>query len=237
MGAIMSWKRWYPWSGALLAGFVLVLGGFGYRRTSGLIDAELAARIELSQPLSTLPMVIGDWAGEDVPIRESVQKIAMNDDFVNRRYRNRASGEVINLYVAYTARPRTMLRHRPGVCYPSAGWSPVGEEDTALTLPQGGTLPVRIHRFTGGEHSAEYVTVLNYYVLNGKPTIDEHSFWSLGWRTPNLARDASRYVAQIQVTTVGGANEDQARRVLIRFAGDSAEDIMRLLPGRSEPDI
>ena len=230
----LSWKRWYPWSGACLAGFALVLGGFGYRKTASLIDAELSARIELPQPLSTLPMIIGDWVGEDVPIRESVQKIAMNDDFVNRRYRNHATGEVVGLYIAYTARPRTMLRHRPGVCYPSAGWSLAKQEDTEITLADGDRLPVRIHEFVKPAQSIERdarVTVLNYYILNGTPTIDEHSFWSLGWRTPNLARDATRYVAQVQITgSVNRGGQDAECRLLVRFATQAVPDILRLLP-------
>ena len=83
-----------------------------------------------------------------------------------------------------------MLRHRPSVCYPSAGWTPTGVEglDTSLTLADGSNLPVRIQQFYKADWNEQRVAVLNYYLLNGLPTIDENSFRSLTWRTPNLAR-------------------------------------------------
>ena len=122
------------WLGTWLAGLVVLVGGYSYRVTVAAIGAELSVMIRLPQPLSSLPLTIGPWEATDVPISEGVQKIAMNDDFVNRRYRNRQTGETVNLYVAYTARPRTMLRHRPTVCYPSAGWSHLGTRTVEIPL-------------------------------------------------------------------------------------------------------
>lgn len=227
------------WWGCVLAGVVLLAGGWGYRLTAAAINAELEAPIRLDPPLSSLPLVLGSWQGEDVPIRESVQKIAMNDDYVNRHYRNAETGAAVNLYIGYTARPRTMLRHRPTVCYPSAGWSHLGTH--AVEIPLRGTppsssgsrssLPALLHTFMRSGADELRTVVLNYYVLSGRVTVDENSFWGLQWRDPNLGQDAGRYVAQVQIAVPALSGTEAAERMAQAFAADAAGAILALLPG------
>ena len=219
------------WLGVAAAGLILLAGGAGYRAMASFIGDEMAAPILLDPPLRSLPMVIGDWHGEERPLAESTLRIAGNDDYVCRSYRNRTTGETVGLYVAYTARPRTMLRHRPGVCYPSGGWSATGVEDLQLDMGDGRTQPARIQRFYKPGVPEQRVVVLNYYILNGVATIDENSFWGLGWRTPNLGRDASRYVAQVQVTVTEQADASAAAQAAKAFAVEIAPTVASLLPG------
>ena len=102
------------------------------------------------------------------------------------------------------------------------------------------SLPIRLHRFLKPGFPEQRVVVLSYYVLNGQPTTDNYSFWGLGWRDPNLARDASRYVAQVQVTTSTGLDPAAAERVLEQFVKETSADILALLPadptGDATPD-
>lgn len=217
---------------ALLA--VVVGGGAGHRAMSAWMGDALAAPIQLDPPLRSLPIEIGAWVGEEVPLSAGVLRIAGNDDYVSRMYVNGRTRERVSLYVAYTARPRTMLRHRPSVCYPSAGWTSTSVKTGDIAVDGGRHLPVRIEEFFRTGLTDQRRVVLSYYVLAGVPTIDENSFWSLGWRTPNLSRDASRYVAQIQITAparVGG--DTAARDMLCRFATETAGEILALLPGKS----
>lgn len=224
---------------ALLAAALLLLGGGAtYRLVAERVGAELAAPLRLDPPLSTLPPDIGLWQGEEVPVREGVLRIAGNDDYVSRNYRNVRTGEIVHLYIGYTARPRTMLRHRPGVCYPSAGWTPVSVQDDVLILaaPSSGNpsaasrLPVRLHSFLKPGVTEQRVVVLNYYVLNGNPTTDEDSFWGLSWRDPNRRRNPLRYVAQVQLAASVRTTPEAAARTLRQFAADSAPLILSLLP-------
>ncbi len=217
------------WAGAALAVLLLIASGLGYRAVSAAIARELVMTVKLDPPLSTLPHMLGAWQGVDVDLRESVQKIAGNDDFVNRSYRNAQTGEAVMLYVGYTARPRTMLRHRPTVCYPSAGYTHVGTERLALQIG-GNASPALLHRFYKPGLTESRVVVLNYYVLNGAVTTDENSFWGIGWRDPKLAREGERYVAQIQVITPIASSEEAATAAVQRFATDSAPFILSLLP-------
>ena len=44
--------------------------------------------------------------------------------------------------------------------------------------------------------------MLNYYILNGLITDDESKFAGVGFKAPNIAGDAARYVAQVQISSV-----------------------------------
>ncbi len=219
------------WRGIVVTFAVILAGGLTQRGFSAWVQSELDAPIRLDPPLRSLAYEINGWIGVDVPMRESLLRIAGNDDYVNRAYSNAVTGQQANLYVGYTARPRTMLGHRPSVCYPSAGWSPTEAVERRLDLPGGAELPARVQAFfKPGLHNAR-VLVLNFYVLAGEPTIDEDSFWSIGWRTPNLARDSSRYVAQVQVIVpVGAGGDEAAERLAEQFAIDVAPRVLALLP-------
>jgi len=220
---------------------LLLAGGVAHRVVGEYVGAELATPIRLEPPLSTLPMQIGDWQGEEVAVREGVLRIAGNDDYVSRNYRHRRTGETVHLYISYTARPRTMLRHRPSVCYPSAGWTPLIATDEVLDILGPGfpradvavQLPVRVHWFVKTGIPEQRVVVLNYYVLNGRPTTDENSFWGLTWRDPNRRRDPTRYVAQVQLATSVRTTPEAAASTLRQFAVDSAPLILPLLPARA----
>lgn len=220
--------RW-SWLGVAAACLLILLGGATSRTVAQMLDAEMHATIRLPNPLRNLPMQIGEWAGTDIEIPESTLRIAQNDDYVCRTYRNQRNGETVALYIGYTARPRTMLGHRPTVCYPRAGWSHLGSHPGTSQCPIG-PLPYLFHRFMKPGLVEERKAVLNYYVLNGKLTIDEDSFWSFWWRDPNLARDALRYVAQVQVIVPTAADPERAEEVAARFASEALDDILELLP-------
>lgn len=218
------------WWGVVTAGVALVVAGMGYRALAAYIGGELAQKVQLPTPLASLPLEIGEWQGTDIPLSEGVQRIAGNDDFVNRLYVHRRTGQRVSLYVGYTARPRTMLRHRPTVCYPSAGYSLLGSRDH-MAPAAGESRPVRLHAFLKPGVRESRVLVLNFYVLNGAWTVDEDSFWSLGWRTPNLARDAARYVAQVQVSCPFTESEEAAVLDVIAFVEAAGPGLLALLPG------
>ena len=186
--------RLRPYAVVIVA--LLLLGG-GYDLAMSRIRPVMTRRIALPVPLSTFPMEIGLWTGEDRPLTPDVERIAGNDDYLSRVYTNGATGEWARIYVAYSARPRTMVGHRPQVCYVGGGW--VHDETRAdkVALTDGRVIPCLIHRFhkEGGS-----TVVLNYYVLNGVPTNDEGRFAGVGWRRPNIAGDPAWYVAQVQVS-------------------------------------
>jgi len=158
--------------------------------------------IRLAVPLSQFPFEVGNWTGQDIPVSETVLRVAGNDDYFARSYINTATDQHVNVYVAYSARPRTMLGHRPTVCYPNAGWVLDSTTLQNVSLNSGREMPCLVHRFyKSAPHRAEIV-VLNFYILNGHVTADERGFSGVGWRTPNIEGNAARYVSQVQISSV-----------------------------------
>lgn len=181
---------------------LVVLSGITYRVLASRLETVVGAPIELPIPLSSFPMQVGDWAGKDVPIPPNVQRVAGNDDFLNRLYINESNRQWANVYVAYSARPRTMSGHRPQVCYVGGGWVHDSTEQSQVFSNAGVSIPCLIHRFHKPAPENTEIIVLNYYILNGQLTCDESSFSGVGWRTPNIEGNAAHYIAQVQISSV-----------------------------------
>jgi len=180
---------------------LLVASGFTYRTIAGRLQLISNTPISLPIPLSQFPKYIGSWEGRDVPLSLAIQRVAGNDDFVNRHYRNTAESAWANVYIAYTARPRTMKGHRPQVCYPAAGWALNNTEVIQVMSSSGRQVSCLMHQFSKSSVGSNSVVVVNYYVVNGEITCDESVFSGVAWRTPNIKGNPARYVAQIQISS------------------------------------
>jgi hypothetical protein len=189
---------WIVW---MLAILLLLCAGIVYRVTAKQMNLVFDTSIKLPYPLSTFPTEVGNWSGKDVPIPYNIQRIAGNDDFLNRLYTNEMTKEWANIYIAYSARPRTMLGHKPEVCYVGSGWILDSTESSKVISASGTTIPCLVHRFHKPAPDDIKVVVLNFYILNGQITSDESSFSGLGWSAPNIAGNPARYVAQVQISS------------------------------------
>lgn len=190
------------WSNWLLAVVVLLLTGVVYRVAAPYLKAIVENPITLPVPLEVFPFTINNWAGKDTPITETIQRVAATDDFLNRLYIDRANSRWASVYLAYYARPRSMLGHRPEVCYVAGGWVHDGTEQSQVISSAGRTIPCLVHRFHKASPQNDEIVVLNFYIVNGRLTDDESVFTGIGWRTPNIAGNPARYVAQVQISSI-----------------------------------
>lgn len=211
---------------------VLVLVGLGQRWLRRTMDASAAMPVVLDRPLASLPLRVGSWEGADIPLDARIVERAGNDDYINRRYVDQTGNRFVDLFVAYTATPATMIGHRPDRCYPANGWRLVGVHPETIDRDNGSELPCLIHRFERDGMQNEGLVVLNYYVMQGHYTTDADAFSGPGWRAPNLARNSEFYVAQVQIaqpiylTELFHRGETDARQ----FASEIANSIESLLP-------
>ena len=189
---------WFVWTLAVL---LPISAGITYRLLASHLNLVVETPISLPVSLSAFPRQIGHWEGKDVRLAEDVQRIAQNDDFVSRLYINNSNREWANLYIAYSARPRTMVGHRPEICYVGGGWIHDGTEPSELISKTGRQIPCLIHRFHMPGPHYEEIVVLNFYILNGQITADQSAFTGIAWRTPNIGGDPARYVAQVQISS------------------------------------
>ncbi len=223
---------WFAW---ILAIVMLICAGISYRVLASRLELVVDTPIVLPVSLDLLPEKIGGWAGQDVPIPPNIVRVAGNDAYLNRLYRNNLTNQWANIYIAYTAHPRTMLGHRPQICYVAGGWVHDETVREQINSASGLELPCLIHRFHRPAPEREDVVVLNFYIVNGRITSDESVFSGVGWRTPNIDGNPARYVAQVQVSSrlensVRAAAMEMAEMILEFFPDESgrvkAEDFV-----------
>jgi EpsI family protein len=193
----MTWLIWWIWAVV----FVL-FSGIAYRIAAQRLEISIQNPIKLPFALNAYPVEVGNWFGRTVPIPYNIQQVAGNDDFLSRLYTNQLTKDQVNLYIAYSASPRTMLGHKPEKCYTGSGWTLENKESSTVVSSSGAVVPCLIHRFRKTVPEIQEIVVLNYYILNGQITSDESNFSGVGWRTPNIAGDPARYVAQVQISSV-----------------------------------
>ena len=206
----------------LLAVLLLVLTGTAYRVLASHLH-RIHGGVALPVSLDSYPRRIGQWVGEDVPIPLNIQKVAGNDAFVNRLYKNKTNKEWVNVYIAYTSQPRNMLGHRPRTCYVAGGWVHDGTKTGQFITRLGRKTSCLLHRFHKPSPNYEATIVLNFYVVNGILTCDHKNFSGISWRAPNIKGDPARYVAQVQISSLW---ENSARAA----ARDMTDLILNLLP-------
>lgn len=212
----------------ILAVLLLVSSGIAYRVLASRLKLVVDTPVELPVPLSAFPKKIGQWVGKDVPIPQNVQNVAENDAFLSRLFMSNLSNDWANVYIAYTAHPRTMLGHRPQICYVAGGWVHEGTEMANITSSTGREFPCLIHRFHRPAPETEETVILNFYIVNGRLTSDERVFSGVGWRTPNIDGNPARYVTQVQISSVfensiRSAAKDIAELVLDFFPDENGQ--------------
>lgn len=212
----------------ILAVLLLASSGITYRVLASRLKLVVDVPVELPVPLSAFPKQIGLWAGKDVPIPPNIQRAAGNDAFLNRLFINKLNNQWANVYIAYTAHPRTMMGHRPQICYVAGGWVHESTELTKVTSSSGREIPCLLHRFRRPSPETEETVVLNFYIVNGQLTSDERVFSGVGWRTPNINGNPARYVTQVQISSlfensVRSAARDITERVLDYFPDENGK--------------
>lgn len=212
---------------ACIAALVIMLVcGLSYRSLYLHLNKYLSKPVKLPIPLSAFPIQVGDWLGRDVPISETVQQVAGNDDFISRLYQNSEKRLGVSLYVAYSARPRYMQGHKPTACYPSSGWNYDGTEKQSMTTKNGQSIPYMMHHFSRVTPYEQSIYVLNFYLVNGQVTLDEKRFSDIASRNPNIEGNPARYVAQVQIMS-------QVEEGVLVAGYDMIDDILRYFPDAS----
>jgi EpsI family protein len=205
---------------------VVVLGaGFGYRAAADRFG-RVAGTARLARgTLSQIPMTIGEFRGEDVPLDEAIVEITDTQDHLNRSYNRPGSDSPVALFIGYGIHMRDLMPHRPEVCYPGAGWTLETTERISLPIQEEPPLWCRVHYFSRGGLATQHATVLNYYIIDGKFEADVSAIRSRAWRFDARVK----YMAQVQVSAGADAARTSAGESVRAFAAESAPVIRAFL--------
>jgi hypothetical protein len=216
-----------PKAAAVLAGLLMLVCGVLYYGIAVILEMPINASPIPSDSLNYIPLQIASWNGHDIPVDDKIVQILDTDAYINRSYKRNDSIDSVVLFVAcsYSAYDKTY--HRPEVCYPSNGWTFINKYSSRLYYNSGTILPFSVWRYSRGDIEKDVITVLHYYIVDGKP------FGNLSFAQPRLWRvmEKINYIARVMICTTSDplASNSAAEQVVSDFAVDSAPFIARLL--------
>lgn len=215
---------------AITASILILACGLAYRALAARLSAVGTASPIASEALRRLPMQIGDWTGQDVPLDETIVRKTGTDGHMNRRYSRHNGLENVGLYIAYGVTARALAGHRPENCYKGAGWTLIDRQSMEVSLADGSTLPCSVFSFSRGGLNVEKIVVLDYFIVDGRHCGDASLLLSRAWRGSGTVD----YVAQVQISSMGNLPTDSATRIVSTFAADSAPLIADLFEHTQE---
>lgn len=113
--------RRVPWVGLTLAVVLLTVSGVVRAWQSWGVNEALRQGRESPFPLAELPMILGDWKGEDRELEPEIARATGCTDHVFRSYRNDKTGSRIDVILLYGPTLQ-VFGHSPMICYPYAGF-------------------------------------------------------------------------------------------------------------------
>jgi EpsI family protein len=166
---------------------LLLLATYGY-----LASKSAAEPMLVRQPLSTLPMQLGEWSGrQEADFETKVLNVLGVDDYARRTYYARSEPGWVGLYVGYYASQREGdTVHSPLNCLPGAGWTPISQSRSTVTVKDTPTSAadreITINRFVI-QKGIDRQLVLYWYQSHGRIIASEY------WGRIYTVTDAIRY--------------------------------------------
>jgi EpsI family protein len=202
---------------AALLTLAMILGGRTIR--DGARQPEESVRLEL------VPHRIGGWEGTDLEVGADILELLDPDGFLLREYRQ--VGDLpMQLYVDYHRVQRLgSTIHSPRICYPGAGWQPIGVELGEIAV-EDGARPACWLRLRSGERE---MLVLYWYESRWGRSARELDLKKNIVRSALMRRPADAALLRF-ATPLPGGDEAAARERIVRFVQAADPAVRRELP-------
>jgi EpsI family protein len=131
-------------------------------------------RVPSAKPLANFEIPSTQWTPiRELPIDEETRQVLNADDTLWRAYRNRETGDVLSLFVAYFASQRTgKTPHSPKNCLPGSGWTPSEAEIIKISQPTR-QKPISVNRYVVSRGDNQSI-VLYWYQGHGRVIASEY---------------------------------------------------------------
>ncbi len=130
--------------------------------------------IPSEKPLANFEIPSARWAPiRELPVDDETRQVLNADDTLWRAYRNRETGDVLSLFVAYFASQRTgKTPHSPKNCLPGSGWTP-SEAGTIKISQSSEPESITVNRYVVSRGENQSV-VLYWYQGHGRVIASEY---------------------------------------------------------------
>ena len=127
--------------------------GSGLAAEAALEELNRTDRPLLRQPLSAIPLELGDWVGHDEDVDPRIVEQSQATEYLSRSYESpRLPGLSLRLWINYSTQGNN-LRHTPEICLPSGGWTKIESQTRTIAVPveQSGSMPINRLGYGRGE--------------------------------------------------------------------------------------
>jgi EpsI family protein len=189
--------------------------------------AAKAEPTPIRQPLSQLPLVVGEWKGRlEADFSKEILDVLRVDDYTTRTYASPRRGHV-GFYVGYHATQRQGSSiHSPLNCLPGSGWIPVALSRIPLQVPYapgGSPRTVEVNRVVI-ERGVDRQLVLYWYESHGRVVASE--YWGKIYSVVDAIRLNRTDAAMVRVIApIEAGRVEQAERA----AADFVREVFPLL--------
>ena len=176
-----------------------------------IVQATRTPVAQYSPDFAAVPMAIGDYQGETLPIEASVYRFLETDVLLERRYA--ASGSTIRLSLIYAANWRSL--HSPAGCYPAQGWQIIADEQIEIPAPANSptSAPLEARLLRVKKNGTELLAMFTFCHPGGTTG----DWVQQGWRLMRGPRGAGGVV--ISLSTPARPDLTAARQGLTWFLG------------------
>ncbi|MDI9432750.1 MAG: exosortase-associated EpsI family protein [Planctomycetota bacterium] len=203
----------------------MLVTGLTYRVLAGHLWSPVTKPPIAPAALDRLPLEMGDWIGQDVPVDPRVMRAAGTDAVVSRQYSKRGGIQAVSLYIGAGVRVADVLVHNPPACYVAAGWSVVDRHSGELPSRDDASVPYTILNLSRSGSDRSKLIILHYIVLDDRVFPDMRAVQRAvrpGFRAVDVA-------ATVQILASGeDLLPDLGAPLVATFATDSAAAIQQL---------
>lgn len=205
---------------------------------AGLVLAQ-ASKVEptpVRQALAELPMTIGEWQGRaEAAFAPAIVKVLGVDDYANRSYLS-TGGPRLGLYVGYHSSQRQGdTIHSPLNCLPGAGWIPVQQGRTTMSVysdtGRGSRRTIEVNRVVI-EKGLDRQLVLYWYQSHNRVVASE--YWGKIYTVLDAIRLNRTDAALVRVTVPVPSDEPEtiaaAERAAVSFVEALFPQLSKHLP-------
>lgn len=186
-----------------------------------------AATPSRTADVGAVPLSLGGYDGEDLPLDEKTFAQVKPDAYLFRNYAS-AEGFDVGLYLAYYTNPREGAQiHSPMHCYPGGGWKVLGAEALQVRDLEG--RPTQFQRMVARKGGREDVVVYWYETRTGRLTGDFGLKWNL-MRTALLHQPQDMAFVRWSTPRAGGESVDEATERLLGTIAGAWPSLQTALP-------
>lgn len=174
----------------------------------------------INAAIDSLPFLPGTLIAEDATPMAPAIKMLRPERLIQRTYTDTESRDQFGIVIVFSPDARDLAGHHPPVCYPNAGWKPLGAAN--VQIPSGtrtiDAVSYRFSRTDNSLHATAYTIATSFFIVPG----NSQPFQSSMQAVEAAARDrrAAGLGAVHVMILLSGDHSDAERDRLLRRAGD-----------------